>query len=119
MSSFLRRFKRKEESSIVGRIPPPHTLESNSNPNEKSGTIGDGAGNSTAREVGEAEANQKLAAFEKAHRWDPNLGNDTLDEIDDAVNTRDPNVEGKLYDEVFENSPYPEVSAPNRISKQI
>jgi OPT family small oligopeptide transporter len=59
--------------------------------------------------VQEAEANRKLSIFERSHRWDPNLDDDQLDEIDDAVNVRDPNAEGKIYEEVFENSPYPEV----------
>ncbi len=66
-------------------------------------------GKSRSLDVQEAEANQKLSVFEKAHRWDPNLADSQLDDIDDAVNARDPNAEGKLYDEVFENSPYPEV----------
>jgi hypothetical protein len=64
---------------------------------------------SSGRDVNEVEANKKLSAFERAHRWDPNLDDDQLHEIDDAVNARDPNAEGKVYDEIFENSPYPEV----------
>ncbi|KUJ16094.1 small oligopeptide transporter [Mollisia scopiformis] len=71
-------------------------------------------GKSSSRDVQEAEANRKLAIFERAHRWDPNLEDSQLDDIDDAVNTRDPNAEGKIYDEVFENSPYPEVRAAVR-----
>jgi len=66
-------------------------------------------GISSDRGIQELEANRKLNAFEKAHKWDPNLDTDQLDEIDDAVNARDPNAEGRLYDEIFENSPYPEV----------
>lgn len=67
------------------------------------------SGKSTARDVQEAEANRRLSVFERSYRWDPNLDDDQLHEIDDAVNLRDPNAEGKIYEEVFENSPYPEV----------
>jgi hypothetical protein len=66
---------------------------------------------STAHDIEEAEANRKLTAFEKAHRWDPNLEQDQLEEIDDAINRRDANAEGRVYDEVFENSPYAEVGS--------
>ncbi|TGO84229.1 hypothetical protein BPOR_0532g00040 [Botrytis porri] len=68
----------------------------------------------TARDIQEAETNRKLTAFEQLHRWDPNLGQDQLEEIDDAINRRDGNAEGRIYDEVFENSPYPEVRAAVR-----
>jgi hypothetical protein len=67
------------------------------------------AGSSTALDSDEEAANRRLRAFERAHRWDPNLDDDQLDEIDAAVNAHDPRTEGKLIGEVFENSPYPEV----------
>ena len=50
-----------------------------------------------------------MSAFERAHRSDLNLDDEQLDEIDDAINARDPNAEGKLHGEVFENSPYLEI----------
>lgn len=89
------------EQSVIGSHIPLATGEKLE---EKDGAI------SSARDEQEAEANRKLTAFEQLHRWDPNLGQDQLEEIDDAINRRDANVEGRIYDEVFENSPYPEVS---------
>jgi len=88
------------EDSIAQSRTPPDTIES---PEEKDDAV------STARDIQEAETNRKLTAFEQLHRWDPNLGQDRLEELDDAVNRRDGNAEGRIYDEVFENSPYPEV----------
>jgi hypothetical protein len=77
------------------------------------------AGVSSAQNIGEVEANRRLAIFEKAYRWDPNLDDDQLEEIDNAVNVRDSNAEGILYDEVFENSPFPEVSHLYSISRTL
>lgn len=64
---------------------------------------------SSARDIEEADANQRLSTFERAHRWDPNLDDEQLRDIDDAVNARDPSSEARIFDGVFENSPYPEV----------
>lgn len=90
---------------------PHHSITGSGEPSEK---IDQGKAASTARDIEEAEANRKLSVFERAHRWDPNLDDDQLLEIDDAVHTRDPNAEGRIYDEVFEDSPYPEVRAAVR-----
>lgn len=87
--------------SIAGSHTPPDTIE---NVGDKDAAV------SSGRDIQEVEANRKLTAFEQLHRWDPNLGQDQLEEIDDAINRRDTNAEGRIYDEVFENSPYPEVS---------
>lgn len=114
-SSLFRRLgigKKTEEIETITPSPQSSTLGSNAlvNANEKDVGISSGQG------IQEVEANKKLNAFEKAHRWDPNLDNDQLLEIDDAVNARDPNAEGRLYDEIFENSPYPEVCSLEMIS---
>lgn len=105
MSGLFKRFRQQNSDTIEGTEIHPNNHGSED-------TIEKHTGESTARDVPEAEANQKLHIFEKAHRWDPNLDNSQLDDIDDAVNARDPDAEGRLYDEVFENSPYPEVSLP-------
>lgn len=107
MSGLMRRLRGRETVEVEGTNPLPHDSVTGSG--ERSEKIEKEEGASTARDVGEAEANRKLATFERAHRWDPNLDDDQLLEIDDAVNARDPNAEGRIYDEVFENSPYPEV----------
>jgi len=100
MSSILNRIRSKSSEPSGDTNASPHE----SITDEKK------VGKSNDVDIQEAEANQRLRLFEKAHRWDPNLEDKQLEEIDDAVNTRDPNAEGILYDEVFENSPYPEVS---------
>ena len=107
MAGLLKRFGRKENDTADG-VDELHqdSITRASLPSSKSEQD---VGKSSARDVAEIEANRKLSVFEKAHRWDPNLDNDQLDEIDEAVNARDPNAEGKLYEEVFENSLYPEV----------
>jgi hypothetical protein len=108
MSGLLRRFRGRETEEVEGAAPSPHNSITGSG--EASEKTDKETGAATARDVGEAEANRKLSVFERAHRWDPNLDDDQLLEIDDAVNARDPNAEGRVYDEVFENSPYPEVN---------
>ena len=111
MSSILRRLRGKKTEKIVRAAPSPHdSIDGSGVHSEK---IGKETGASTARDAGEVEANRKLSFFERAHRWDPNLDDDQLLEIDDAVNARDPNAQGRIYDEVFENSPYPEVRFPS------
>lgn len=109
MPGLMRRLRGRETVEVEGTEPSP--LDTVTSSSERPETIEKGEGASTARDIGEAEANQKLYTFERAHRWDPNLDDDQLLEIDDAINARGPNAEGRIYDEVFENSPYPEVCA--------
>lgn len=112
MSGLLKRFGPKQADSVDGLEPSPQqsTISSAQAPEktENNATI------STARDIEEADANRRLATFERAHRWDPNLEDEQLHDIDDAVNARDPNSEARIFDEVFENSPYPEVRAAVR-----
>jgi hypothetical protein len=109
-SGLLRRLgiaRKTDENEISGTQPSPQSsIIDSSGPTE---AVKKEIGTSSDRGIQELEANQKLNDFEKAHKWDPNLDTDQLDEIDDAVNARDLNAEGRLYDEIFENSPYPEV----------
>ena len=107
MAGIMKRMRGKGPNPTDGiTTSPPISSSGSTEPvdvTEKDG------GNSTGLDINEVEANRRLKAFERAHRWDPNLGDDQLDEIDDAVNAHDPRIEGKLIDEAFENSPYPEV----------
>jgi hypothetical protein len=107
MSGILRKLRGRKPEEIEGAVPSPQFSISGSGANSEK--VQKETGASTARDEGEAEANYRLSVFEKAHRWDPNLGDDQLEEIDDAINARDPAAEGRIQDEVFENSPYPEV----------
>ncbi len=120
MAALLKRFKRTNSDPIDGVAPSP-PISSSGSREAKEVTEKD-VGLSTAQDYSEEEANRKLNLFERAHRWDPNLDDSQRHEIDDAVNTRDPNAEGTVYDELFENSPYPEVSqtaSPTHLTPQI
>ena len=67
----------------------------------------------TSRET-ELEANAQLKELQRKHRWDPNLPNSVLDEIDNATHEHDLSGELHLVDALTENSPYPEVRAAVR-----
>jgi hypothetical protein len=107
MAGIMRRTNGKEEDPADAIVESPQISTSGSM--EPVDMTEKDAGISTAVDTDEEAANRRLRAFERAHRWDPNLDDDQLDEIDEAVNAHDPRTEGKLIDEVFENSPYPEV----------
>ncbi len=57
-------------------------------------SLGKDTGISTAQNIGEAEANRRLAIFENTHRWDLNIDDDQLEEMDDAIHVRDLNAQG-------------------------
>ena len=67
----------------------------------------------TSRET-ELEANAQLKELQRKHRWDPNLPNSVLDDIDHATHDHDLSGELNLVDALTENSPYPEVRAAVR-----
>lgn len=64
---------------------------------------------STGIEASDVEANRKLDLYRRTHKWDPNLGDDTLDEIATVTALNDSNAQSKVIDRVIDNSPYPEV----------
>ncbi|BCR87390.1 small oligopeptide transporter, OPT family [Aspergillus chevalieri] len=73
----------------------------------------------TSAEVDETapdEATKHLRNIKEAHHWDPNLPQEVLDEIDDALDTSNKNTQDDVAHELLDNSPYPEVRAavPNR-----
>ncbi|KAF3898079.1 Small oligopeptide transporter [Trichophyton interdigitale] len=69
---------------------------------------------STGIEASDVEANRKLDLYRRTHKWDPNLGDDTLDEIATVTALNDSNAQSKVIDRVIDNSPYPEVRAAVR-----
>lgn len=77
-------------------------------------TAGHGDANSVidevVRDISETEANQRLAAFRRDHKWDPNMPDDTIEMVDAVTHAHDQKSEAQLVGEVIENSPYPEVS---------
>lgn len=73
----------------------------------------------TSAEVDETapdEATKHLRNIKEAHHWDPNLPQEVLDEIDDALDLSNQNTQDDVAHELLDNSPYPEVRAavPNR-----
>ncbi|KAJ9314287.1 hypothetical protein DTO271D3_5516 [Paecilomyces variotii] len=59
----------------------------------------------------EAAPEVHLKNLKKQHAWDPNLPDDIVDEIDQALDTSDKGAQVQVADELLENSPYPEVRA--------
>lgn len=57
------------------------------------------------------EAERDITNFRKVHAWDPNIGNEKLDAMGNAVKLHDTEAELTLEEEITENSPYPEVVA--------
>jgi hypothetical protein len=107
MAGLLKRFRHGETDTTDAVVSSPQDSNSGSalppDNNEKD------SGVSSARDIQEAETNRKLAVFERAHRWDPNLDDEQLLEIDNVVNAGDANSGARVFEEIFENSPYPEV----------
>lgn len=60
------------------------------------------------------EAQEKLKALKRKHRWDPNLPADTLEDLDETTHTHNLQHEVSLVGAFEENSPYPEVRAAVR-----
>ena len=118
MTSFAKRlgFHRTNTASAT-ELP---TL--NRSPNSGSGSNEDdpkkdptiSAGVELAAPENEMEANARLKALEKKHRWDPNLPADTLEGMDEATHAHDMQQELNMVDALTENSPYPQVRAAVR-----
>jgi hypothetical protein len=66
-----------------------------------------------AMDLSEIEANHRLNLYHRAHRWDPNLEDDDLEEVAGAATLHDAETEAKMVNKVIENSPYPEVCITN------
>jgi hypothetical protein len=63
------------------------------------------------RDISETEANHRLAAFRRDHKWDPNMPDEAIEMVDAVTDAHDHKGEAQLVGEVIENSPYPEVSS--------
>jgi hypothetical protein len=61
-----------------------------------------------------AEAERDISNFNAMHEWDPNINNEKLDAINNAVKAHDIDAEIALEHEIEDNSPYPEVQAAVR-----
>ncbi|KAL2868059.1 small oligopeptide transporter, OPT family [Aspergillus lucknowensis] len=71
---------------------------------------------SVANEAGAQDTVEQLKQLKKHHHWDPNLPDEVVDEIDDALHTTSSGTRQEIAHELLDNSPYPEVRAavPNR-----
>ncbi|KAI9935047.1 hypothetical protein ASPWEDRAFT_668502 [Aspergillus wentii DTO 134E9] len=52
-----------------------------------------------------------LRKLKEQHHWDPNLPDEVIDEIDEALHTSDTDAKVDITHELLDNSPYPEVRA--------
>ncbi|EFE43060.1 OPT peptide transporter Mtd1, putative [Trichophyton verrucosum HKI 0517] len=52
---------------------------------------------STGIEISDVEANRRLDLYHRTHKWDPNLGDDTLDEVATATALNDSNAQNPLF----------------------
>src|ERR1700712_911094 len=52
---------------------------------------------------------QQLRNLKDHHHWDPNMPEDVLEELDEALHTSDAKTQDNIAHELLENSPYPEV----------
>lgn len=62
------------------------------------------------RDISESEANTRLAAFRREHKWDPNMSDEAIELVDVVTAAHDHKGEAQLVGEIIEDSPYPEVS---------
>ncbi|KAI1907448.1 hypothetical protein LOZ61_006141 [Ophidiomyces ophidiicola] len=66
-------------------------------------------------DLSHVEASHRLNLYHRAHRWDPNLEDDYLEEVAAAANTYDTSITNNhIARRVLENSPYAEVRAAVR-----
>ncbi|KAJ5193556.1 hypothetical protein N7449_009698 [Penicillium cf. viridicatum] len=58
---------------------------------------------------------KRLHELKHHHHWDPNMPEDVVEELDEALNTSDKHTQEVIAQELLENSPYPEVrsAVPN------
>lgn len=55
------------------------------------------------------ETLKQLRNLKDHHHWDPNLPEDVVDELDEALHTTDEKTQTAIAHELLDNSPYPEV----------
>ncbi|CAD0113079.1 unnamed protein product [Aureobasidium uvarum] len=114
MPSFLKKLglgsPEISEGVALDEIESPGTSSPKDGKNEKD------IGVSSAHELSEAEAARRLKVFKHNADalWDPNLERDDLQAVDEAVEHHDKDGENHLVNELFDNSPYPEVRAAVR-----
>lgn len=57
------------------------------------------------------ELESQLLGMKEHHHWDPNLPDEVVDEVKEALTTTDSGIRNQLAHELLDNSPYPEVRA--------
>lgn len=60
-------------------------------------------------ETAPEEAVKHLRNLKEHHHWDPNLPDEVVDEVDEALHSSNKEVQVGIAEELTENSPYPEV----------
>lgn len=114
MSTFAKRFGFHRSNSVQANVTTLASPDSNSNSGDSTEK---NRGVTSAHQITDEtalEAQKKLKALERKHRWDPNLPADTLEDIDETTHTHNLQHEVSLVSAFEENSPYPEVRAAVR-----
>lgn len=114
MGTFAKRFGFRRSNTARANVAIVTSSDSNSNSGDSTEKNG---GVSTAHQITEEtalEAQTKVKALERKHRWDPNLPADTLEDLDETAHTHNLQHEVSLVGAFEENSPYPEVRAAVR-----
>ncbi|KAI5300683.1 hypothetical protein KEM55_005801, partial [Ascosphaera atra] len=115
--AFLRKVRHavgKDDDDIIEGAPTSSGEDSAGNAYTNASVDEKGYGISTSKETQEAEMARALEKFRKAHKWDPNMDDETLEELARAAAERNLNGESEAYAKVLEDSPYPEVRAAVR-----
>lgn len=108
--SFFRRGRGQKEEEVIDAISPIESHSSNdniafttANDDEK------GFADSTAKETKEEQIARTIEEYRKAHRWDMNMDDATLEEL--ARTAVEHDVTGGLdaMAKIMDDSPYPEV----------
>lgn len=116
MGTFAKRFGFQRSNTAQANITTVTSADSNSNPSSDDSTEKI-KGITSAHQITDQtalEAQTKLKALERKHRWDPNLPADTLGDLDEAAHAHDLQHDVGIVGAFEENSPYPEVRAAVR-----
>lgn len=116
MGTSAKRFGFQRSSPTQANITTVTSADSNSNPNSD-GSTEKSRGITSAHQITDEtalEAQEKLKALERKHRWDPNLPADTLEDLNEAAHAHDLQHDVSIVGAFEENSPYPEVRAAVR-----
>lgn len=115
MAGFSKRLPFKRAGTAAGPDDMVTVAETSSTEDQKVNS-GNASGSNTDIEL---EANHELLEIEAKHKFDPNMPDDLVGEIDAAAGTHDAKVELTMLGEITEDSIYPEVRAACRPASEM